>query len=161
MKRLGEVLTSICEQGVKHHDEMIDHHEEMIDTHEAAITAHEDAMEEAETQKAHGSEATHHIAFHKAAIKSHKAAIESHQSAIGSHEIMKARYEDGVQECSKAIAADNLEKANRLVPDNVHGIIPNYPGVTAVPRAGQRQIEKTEVPLELQKVLALPDDEQP
>jgi hypothetical protein len=149
MKRLGDVLTSICDAGVKHHDEMIGHHEKMIDSHEAAIAAHEDAMEE--TRKAHGSEETHHIAFHKAAIKSHKAAIESHQDAIKSHEIMKARYESNAEECSKAIAADNLEKANRIMPDGVRGII------TPIPRAGAPDMQKTEVPLEFERMLSLED----
>ena len=59
-----------------------------------------------------------------------------------------------LEECSKAIAAADLSKSERIVPDNVRGVTT---GVTMVLRAGQRHIERTEVPLELDKVLSLDD----
>jgi hypothetical protein len=46
---------------------------------------------------------------------------------------------------------------DKIVPDNVRGVITNFPVVTAVPRAGQREIPKNDVPLEFEKMLSLDD----
>jgi hypothetical protein len=51
---------------------------------------------------------------------------------------------------------------DKLVPDNVRGVITNFPNVTLVPRAGApRAGEKTaDVPLELEKVLSMGENEE-
>jgi hypothetical protein len=116
------------------HKAAADHHTQMIGAHEAALTKAKDMKEGGE----------HLTAFHKSAIASHQTMADYHEAAM--------------EECSKAIAASDLAK-NRIVPDGVRGIIPNAPGVIAVPRAGQRQLDKTVVDTELEGVLALPDDE--
>jgi hypothetical protein len=111
--------------------------------------------------------------FHKAATKHHGEMVDAHtaamgkaqdssmtafhKSAVASHEKMKDFHTDALEECQKATAASDLAKSNMLVPDNVRGIITHFPGVTAVPRAGQRPIEKSEVDPELEKIVSFDD----
>jgi hypothetical protein len=101
------------------------HHGEMIDAHEAAL------------QKAAGAD--------------HVAATAFHKSAISSHEKMREYHEAGVQECEKA----SVDSLNKLIPDRISNLVPDYPGVRAVPRAGQRDISKTDVPLEFSHLVEI------
>jgi hypothetical protein len=104
--------------------------------HTQMVAAHEKVME-----KIAGEEGgAHHVSFHKSAVASHQQMADYHEGAM--------------EECQKAAAASDLAKANALVPDNVHGIIRNFPSVTAIPRAGQRQIEKTAVDPAIDFILA-------
>jgi hypothetical protein len=62
-----------------------------------------------------------------------------------------AEHDTAMEECSK-ITADELNKSasdfikrlehleNTVVPTNISGVVPTVPGVTAVPRAGQRPV---------------------
>jgi len=90
-------------------------HKAMHEDRKRAIANHE-----AQLDKADGKEE-----FHKAEIERHKLALQHHA--------------DGMQECSKALAAEDLAKFNpdQLVPTRVSAIAPP-PEVRAIPRAGQR-----------------------
>lgn len=55
-----------------------------------------------------------------------------------------------------ALKQINSVLGDKLVPDNIRGITPNFPH--PVPRAGQRPIEKPEVPLEFEKLVSIEDD---
>jgi hypothetical protein len=75
----------------------------------------------------------------------HKAAMEECSKATGD-EFSKGASDDLV----KRIAA--LE--NTVIPTNVHAVIPNRPGITAVPRAGQREIPaRPEVPIQFEHLV--------
>jgi hypothetical protein len=80
-------------------------------------------------------------------------------------------HDAAVEDCSK-ITADELGKAaspddlakrvtaleNTMVPTNVHAITPNVPGVTAVPRSGQRAFaEKPVVATQFSKLVEIED----
>jgi hypothetical protein len=80
--------------------------------------------------------------FHSEMSKCHTAAMgksaepEFHKAAAAVHDAFK-------EACAKA-ASDELEKArSQVVPTRVSAVTPTPPGVTAVPRAGQRQLGKT------------------
>jgi hypothetical protein len=75
----------------------------------------------------------------------HRAAMEECSKATGD-EFSKGASDDLV----KRIAA--LE--NTVIPTNVHAVIPNRPGITAVPRAGQREIAaRPEVPIQFEHLV--------
>lgn len=66
---------------------------------------------------------------------------------------LKKAYENLLAQCEKSLE-DSLSK---IVPDGIRAVIPSSPGATMVPRAGQRVIEKTEVPLELEQIVGFDD----
>jgi hypothetical protein len=94
--------------------------------------------------------------FHKEAKGHHDAAAED-QDAFAEDQDSRAAYHDQMaEECSKAgkVAGDaDLNKAaspefekrlahleKTVVPTKISGVVPTVPGVTAVPRAGQRPV---------------------
>jgi hypothetical protein len=94
----------------------------MIAAHEAAFTKAKD-MEDG----------NHHVKFHKSTLASHQQMADYHVGAI--------------KECQKAAAASDLAKSNAPVPDRVLAFPRDF-RVTAIPRAGAPDMQKTEVPLE-------------
>jgi hypothetical protein len=80
--------------------------------------------------------------------------LASRHAQIGeNHRELSEFHSSMAKACQKAMDSD-LEK---VVPDGIRGIIPNAPGVTMVPRAGQRVVEKSEVPLELEQIVGFDD----
>jgi hypothetical protein len=62
----------------------------------------------------------------------------------------------GTSDLAKRI--EHLE--NTIIPTRVAGVTPNAPGVTAVPRAGQRSVpsgERPNVPVAFEKLVAIED----
>jgi hypothetical protein len=108
--------------------------------HTAMVKAHEKVMEKIAGEE----DGAHHVSFHKSAVASHQRMADYHEGAM--------------EECQKAVTASDLAKSNMLVPDNVRGVNTNFPGVTPITRAGQREIARTEVPLEFEKMLAIGDE---
>ena len=104
------------------------HHAQMIAAHEMALKKAQDMEDGA-----------HYVKFHKTAIASHQQMADYHEAAM--------------EECTKAAAASDLAKQQQLVPDRISNLVPDYPSVRAVPRTGQRLIEKSEVPTELDFVV--------
>ena len=75
------------------------------------------------------------------------------------HEIHATAHETAAEECAKA-AADSLNKlGDRLVPDNIHGVIPPYrPAHGAASRCAGPTGKKPNVPLEFEKLVDIEDD---
>lgn len=70
----------------------------------------------------------------------------------------RASEHDGYrEECQKAIVAD----MNKLQPTNISAVVPDAPGVKAVPRAGQRPVEEGKLAIDPQfaKLIAVDEDE--
>jgi hypothetical protein len=110
-------------------------HQTIAEHHRAMSKCHGDAM-----GKSVAGDAMHN--FHKAAAAVHDQAAEQHDAMC--------------QECEKAIASD----MNKVVPTNVSAVVPTYPGVTAVPRAGQREIpEKANVDPQFAKIVVVDEDD--
>ena len=76
--------------------------------------------------------------------------ISDSHAGLADHHATQAEFHTGaMEECEKAVASD----LNKLVPDRVSGIAPQVPfGSRAVPRTGQREIEKPNVPLEFRSL---------
>jgi hypothetical protein len=108
------------------------HHTQMIAAHETALKKAQD-MEEGE----------HHVKFHK-------TAIANHQEMAGFHE-------GAMEDCQKAVAAADLAKQHQLVPDGIRGIVPDRPTITPVPRYGQREMSKADVPPEFAHLVEIDD----
>lgn len=120
--------------------------------------------------------------------KSHFEKSQAHYTAISAHHAKLAKLcrdegrddeadaHDGLAKAHAAHAdhcrkmaddvahkavVDDLEKTRRALPDtNIHGAIPAPPGVTLVPRNGQRPIAAANVESGLAKVLGLDDLDQ-
>jgi hypothetical protein len=124
-------------------------------------------------------EAEHHrnmSNFHKAALGKavgddfHKCAKAEHDDMATDRETRAKYHDDMMGECDKALkafTADDLNKnapddlakrvtalENSIVPTRVSAVVPTVPGVTAVPRSGQRQFsEKPIVATQFQKLV--------
>jgi hypothetical protein len=104
--------------------------------------------------------------FHRMMAKCHGEAMGKavagnpehtfHKSAVAAHEQAADHHDQMCEECQKVIASD-LQK---LQPTNVSAVAPTAPGVTAVPRAGQRPIEEAKPVVEAQFAKLLTVDEQ-
>lgn len=104
-----------------------------------AIANHQTALEKATAMEPDGGPHTTLL----------KAEIARHQKA-------QAYHAEGMTECAKAIQ-DHL---NKLVPTNISVVVPEHPGLRAIPRAGQPAIPaKPDVPLEFAKMFAIDDGE--
>jgi hypothetical protein len=65
------------------------------------------------------------------------------------------------EKCTKAAATDDLEKRDdRIVPDGVSKVTPNAPGITMVPRAGQRVAAAVPLAPQFQKLVEVEDGEE-
>jgi hypothetical protein len=78
------------------------------------------------------------------------------------HSSMAQFHTDAANACEKATASADLEKrADTLVPTNISAVVPDRPGVRAVPRAGQQPIQTgPNVPLEFSKLVSTEDEEE-
>ncbi len=117
----------------------------------------------------------HLTAFHKLAAGHHTEMAEQHKKAAGlfskaandrdaqmceCHKAMQASHEacaEYHQSMTKSLAVEDLAKADQIVPDHVRAINTGFPGVTAVPRAGQREV-KADVPIEFADLVKISDD---
>ena len=103
----------------------------------------------------HAAKATHHATMQKHYTKLHKlhkasgmdggedvAAIfqdmaDAHSKASERHEKDAATHSAMAQECKKALGGVDLEKlADRIVPDQIRGVITEWPGISIQPRTG-------------------------
>jgi hypothetical protein len=123
--------------------------------HKAAHEHHTQMAKSARTK------ATLFRAMHKEAGMS--ADTQSSQSRMADaldheadlHDQYAAHHLAAKEACEKA-ARDSL---NKLVPDQVRGVLPTYPDVTAVTRAGQPPMpEKPNVPPEFAHLFEISDD---
>jgi hypothetical protein len=113
-----------------------------LSKHHAAVSGHYLDMADCMGKADNGDEST--------------KAKGSLEALAGEHSDMAQFHEDCAAKCSKA-AADEL---NKLVPSNVSAVVPNAPGIRAIPRPGQPPIsEKPNVPLEFEKIFSISDDE--
>lgn len=111
--------------------------------------------------------------FHRTMAEAHGAVMEKetkgshahtfHKTAHGAHSEAADTHDALLDECQKVIAASDLEKGNRIVPDRVSGISRTAPpeaygGYRAIPRAGQPEPEIfAQVSPELRSILGSPD----
>ena len=67
-----------------------------------------------------------------------------------------AHYKSMHSDAANKAVLDELNKGrNELQPTNISGVTPTPPGVTAVPRAGQRPIAKTAIDPEFQELVKM------
>jgi hypothetical protein len=103
-------------------------------------------------------------AFHKSAKEAHDAAATDQDQRADYHDAMGEKCEQakkiaGDQDLSKG-SSDILRRLEliegTIIPTKVSAVVPNAPGVTAVPRAGQRQVNgKANVPIAFEKMVAI------
>jgi hypothetical protein len=138
------MATSVKQHLVSLHSASAAHHEKMS-VHHAAVAEHLHNFVKCMGKAATKEEPEAHTHLSKAA-KQHEAMSTEHSAcALQHHEAAEA--------CSKA-AEGELQK---VIPDRISRVLPNNPGVTAVPRSGQRAI--TDVPVEFAKLFAVEDDD--
>jgi hypothetical protein len=87
----------------------------------------------------------------KAMADDHKALSEASGECAADHLTLAKFHAEKMEECAKAAGDDDLGKSsgdlirrldaleNTVVPTRISAVVPTAPGVTAVPRAGQRQ----------------------
>jgi hypothetical protein len=118
-------------------------------------------------QKLHEDSVAHHEAaaeHHRTLAKCFKAegGLESaediaaaHEGLAKSHDKMAANHEA----MSKAVGADDLSKADQLVPDRISGVITHFPGITPIPRYGAPdRSQKANVSVEFEKLVSVEED---
>ena len=119
------------------------HHEQRISAHKAAMDAED--------------KNSHRHAFHKASIAHHEPLRDFHKAAMekaASGEMNKTDRSLTLESIDAHIRATLTKMlSDALAPTNISAVIPNRPGVTAVPRAGKQAIpEKIPVPAEFEKL---------
>jgi hypothetical protein len=119
----------------KHNLELAECHEELADKHES--------LDQPEIAKVHRTIAK----IHKAHAATHDQAAEHHAGEAKRNGTMQKHAESIAKGMNAGMTTTDH---NRLWPDNVHGIVP-------IPRTGQRELQKTEVPLEFEKMLSIED----
>ena len=111
-------------------------------------------------EKHHLSLATHYGKL----AKMHKAdgvdtagvyeGVSSEHAGLADHHAAQAEFHTGqMEECEKAVASE----LNKLIPDRISGVTFPAFGSRAVPRTGQRDIEKPYVPLEFRSLVEVED----
>jgi hypothetical protein len=132
--------------------------EHFIQGHKDAIALHEKMAKSARAQ------AKSFRALHAAsgaaddATTPHSELADQCDEQANLHDQAVANHEAAMEACSKA-AEDAL---NKLVPDDIRGVVPPYPGVTAIPRAGAPPMgsgQRPNVPLEFAKLFEVDDDD--
>jgi hypothetical protein len=103
--------------------------------------------------------------FSKMDMEGAEDVAAAHQELAKTHADAAA---DSIQCCKRldtsnkammGIADDGDGRFEKIVPDEVRGIITQYPGVTAVPRTGSPSIEKaTNVPLEFAHLVKVQEE---
>jgi hypothetical protein len=101
----------------------------------------------------------------------HKALAKASGECAADHLTLAKFHAEKMEECAKAAADDDLTKGtsdllkrlehleNTVVPSRISSVTPNAPGVTAVPRAGQRAFaEKPIVATQFQKLVEIEGD---
>jgi hypothetical protein len=110
------------------HKAAAEHHGEMVDAHQAAMAKGQDSSM---------------TAFHKAASSSHEKMQDFHATAV--------------EECQKALTDSLGKEGDRIVPDQVRGVITSFP--TMIPRAGApAEPVRPNVPVEFQDLVKIDDD---
>jgi len=158
-------------------------HAGIAGAHRAAADSHRaDAAREKTLSKCHSEAMMGKAAgdpqhtFHTVAKAAHDASGIAHTDAAADQDRRAQYHDDMAQECIKAAKVagdDDLSKGTSdllrrleivegtIVPTRVAGVVPTAPGVTAVPRAGQRAIgngEKPNVPVQFEKLIAIEGD---
>jgi hypothetical protein len=115
-----------------------------------------------------------HATFHIKASKSHAALakcfgkmtdVEGSEDVVAAHQELAKAHEDaaavsvtcakGLDDTSKGMMDDG--DLRRIVPDNVHGLLPDPPAVRAVLRTGQRPLP-VQVDPQFEKLVSVGDE---
>jgi hypothetical protein len=124
---------------------------EHLEAHHAAAASHHEAMAENENAKAQHDRdlADAHEELDQSVIaKIHKAYAVTHERAAA-HHAAEAKRHGSMQKMAESITTTKGMSSmdlNRLVPDNVRGVIP-------IPRTGQRQLDKAVIDPEFEHIL--------
>jgi hypothetical protein len=132
-------------------EHMAAHHATAAKFHSAAAAEHS------------GLAALHHGlakldgAAHDGAVGEHHKTMAAHHEKLSSlHKGYADHHADQAEKCAKAVD----DQMNKLAPTGVIGVTPNNPNIRAVPRAGQREPAKANVPVEFQKLFTVEDEEE-
>jgi hypothetical protein len=109
----------------------------------------------------------------KAMAADQEALAKASGECAADHLTLSRFHAEKMDECAKATAEDELNKGTAsdllrrleivegtIVPTRVAGVVPTAPGITAVPRAGQRSVgtERPNVPVQFEKLIAIEGD---
>jgi hypothetical protein len=114
--------------------------------------------------KLFGQMADNHREMHKDAgfgegeKSAHMTNAECCEKAQKQSDAHAAWHETQADKCNKIAAAD-FEKRDQIVPDGVSRVTPTIPGLTAVPRHGQREMPAN-VPPQFAKLVSTSDEEE-
>jgi hypothetical protein len=143
------------------HAEKSTHHQRMAE-HDEALAEHHAAI--AKCEKADGNEEKSKL--HDKISKVHSAKVAEHTSQSELYETKKAEVGGDLTKVFQGLEGGDfqtmLNKAvaealgNQLQPMNVSGVTPTKPGVTAVPRAGQKPVPLHAASV-LEKITAVED----
>jgi hypothetical protein len=105
--------------------------------------------------------------YHRAMTKCHSAAMAKdnmgadekafHRAAAAAHDEAASVHTEMSDECTKAMAASEMEKSHRLMPTEVSALAPP-PGVRSIPRYGQREYYKPTVDPMLEHIVRTEDE---
>jgi hypothetical protein len=117
------------------HKSFADHFREKSAHHEAVAKSHEEhASLHDELAKSTGVKA------HKDFASRHRADGAVHKSMAAHYTKKAASHDDMAESCAKGMDTGDLTK---LMPTGISGVTPTRPGITAVPRFGQREVSAT------------------
>jgi hypothetical protein len=118
-----------------------------------------------EAAKFHAASARHHAALAKCFSNVSKSeSIESESDISAAHEGLSEQHlslaEFHLNCCedlmSKAMSM-GTDRDDQIRPDGISSIIGDAPNIRPVPRYGQQQFARTEIPQELEKLVSLDD----
>ena len=145
-----------------HHAEMAGHHHAQAETHKAAIDAMKVLASDWGGPTVKAANGTSLSGEPGAAPTGVQAMLQATSDALLKKTLESFDTDPEVANFVRKFALEQMTSAlgNKIVPDNVRGMIPNFPSITAVPRTGQRQLnqDKVEVPLEFEKLFSIDDD---
>jgi hypothetical protein len=129
------------------HDRLAAHHLEKAQHHDICAEQEDglaDCMKAAGMDKAAG--------HHKTIAESHRSMAAHHRGENKHHLGQSARL-------AASAKADADRDLNKIVPTNIHMVIPDASGIRAVPRGGQPMIPaRANVPIEFSHLVKIEDE---
>jgi hypothetical protein len=144
MATMREHLAGLHKNFAEHFREKSSHHQAVAKSHEEHASLHD------ELHKSTG------VKTHKDFATRHRADAAVHKSMAGHYSEQADHHAGKAEDCAKA--AD--DQMNKLAPTAVSGVTRDNPNIRAVPRPGQREPAKANVPVEFQKLFTVEDEEE-
>jgi hypothetical protein len=140
--KVSDALHAMHKNAEAYHIHKAEHHRSMAENHEKLAEFHK------------GMDGG------KDASKVHKAMAAAHEATADNHDQQSEFHAAQMAECEKALSAADLAKSgDRIIPDQVRGVITSFPMM--VPRAGAPQNPQApNVPVEFADLVKVSDDDE-